>query len=336
MIPMGRPLLPPVETLMPYLKRIDESRWYSNGGALLREYEERIAQLFGCYAAATGSGTAGLTAALRAQDIEGEIFMPSWTFVATANAVRAAGCDPHFVDVDEETWTPEHADVAVAPFGAPVEYEDAVMIDGAAAFDAYALKLKPIGATPVVISTHCTKTFSTGEGGLVLSQDKDLIHAVRCLLNHGIDDNRDVPRTGINGKLSEYGAAIGMAELDNWAWKRSKWLDTKRKYVEAFGELSQTTPFSSLRWVGSTFCIRTRGRDAQPVRDRLQASGVMSRRIWGDGVHRYAAYAECERDKLPVTEALARETVFVPFSIDTTNAELETIVKATEEALLCD
>ena len=68
MIPMGVPLLPPAEKLLPYLKRIDESRWYTNCGPLVREYEERMSQLFNCYVCATSSCTSGLTAALIAMD----------------------------------------------------------------------------------------------------------------------------------------------------------------------------------------------------------------------------------------------------------------------------
>lgn len=335
MIPMGTPLLPPAEKLLPYLKKIDENRWYSNAGPLVREYEERIGNHFNCYAAATSSGTAGLTAALIAQDMKGEIFMPAWSFVATANAVVLAGCSPYFIDVDEETWTPESTDLAVAPFGKPVDYDGAILIDAAAAFDAYYLGQVKIDETPVAISTHCTKTFSTGEGGLVLSTDKTFIDQVKDCVNHGMTLDREVHLPGFNGKMSEYHAAIGLAELDNWAWKRRKWLDAKRRYIESFGELAHTTPLSSLSFVGSTFCIRLMGRNALGVRHYLEDKGIMSRKIWGDGIHRYEAFSGCPRDALPVTERLAKEVVFVPFSIDTSDANLDKIVSTVQEALQC-
>lgn len=331
MIPMGRPLLPPVEKLLPYLQRIDNSRWYSNAGPLVREYENRMSNLFGCYVAATSSGTAGLTAALIAQDMAGELFLPAWSFIATANAVKAAGCDTVFTDVEELTWTPSDTDIAVAPFGAPVAYESEVMTDAAAAFDACVLGLIKIGNAPVVVSTHATKTFSTCEGGLVLSQDKDLIQRVREIVNHGLTLERAAPRAGINGKMSEYHAAIGHAELDNWAWKRSRWLDLKRRYNKAFGSLADATPLSSLSWVGSTFCIRVVGRDGEAIRNYLQAKGVMSRQVWGEGIHKYEAYFS--EQELPVTDMLAREVIFLPFSLDQTDDEIKFIADMTHEAI---
>ena len=332
MIQMNRPLLRPAEKLLPYLKRIDDSRWYTNSGPLVREYEERLESLFGCCVAATSSGTAALTAGLIAQERRNnQVVMPSWTFVATANAVRAAGMTPFFVDVDELTWEGIGADLMVSPFGAPVKTKMA--LDAAGAFDACMLKQIPVGDAPVCISTHATKCFSTGEGGLVLSRDRDLIKRVKSIINHGITPGRDVPVAGINGKLSEYHAAIGLAEIDDLAWKRGRWLDTKRRYVQAFGDLAHTTPLSSLSWVSPFFAVRLVGRDGDAVRAKLEANGIMSRKIWGDGVHKYEAYKR--RDgfyKLPVTKKLAREVVFIPISIDTTDEELEKIVGAVKEA----
>ena len=330
MIPMGVPLLPPAERLLPYLKRIDESRWYTNGGPLVCEYEERMAQLFCGYVCATSSGTSGLTAALVALDDPfDDMSVPSWTFAATVNAVKAAGFEPDFMDVDELTWQAP-AYVTTAPFGAPVTDSECV-VDAAAAFDAYSLGLGKIGKMPVVISTHATKCFSTGEGGLVLSTDKDLIQRVREIVNHGLDDDRHIQRAGINGKMSEYHAAVGLAELDHWAWKRSKWLDLKRKYVTVFEDLVHTTPLSSLSWVGPTFAVRLVGRDGDEVRAKLQEKGIASRKIWGDGVHKFFAYDNVERGELPVTERLAREVVFLPYSIDISDKDLDHVFTTMRE-----
>lgn len=320
MIPMCRPLLPGADRLLSYLRNIDDSRWYSNAGPFVKEYEARLGKLFNCHVAATSSGTTGLTAALIAQDIVGHIIMPAWTFVATANAVRAAGCEVEFTDVDEALWTASDTDIAVSPFGAPVRYEDEVMTDAAASFDAYATGRSKAGKAPVVISTHATKCFSTGEGGLVLSTDEELIQNVRAIINHGLDPSRKIPRMGLNGKMSEYHAAIGLAELDGWTEKRAKWLDVKRRYIERFGVLAHTTPLSSLSWVGPTFAIRL--PHADKVRKVLEEKGIASRKVWGDGVHKYDVYKFCRAEDLSVTDKLAHEVLFLPYSIDTSDDEL--------------
>jgi dTDP-4-amino-4,6-dideoxygalactose transaminase len=322
MIPMGVPLLPSVGELFPYLEKIDATRWYTNGGPLLREYEARMGERFGCAAAAVSSCTSGLTAALIAQDLGvGDVMAPSWTFVATANAIRAAELVPFFVDVDEATWEGVGAELMVSPFGKPIRTKG--MVDAAAAFDAYMTGQSEVGNKPVVISTHATKVFSTGEGGLVLSRDKDLIRRVKEICNHGLTGGRDVPRFGINGKMSEYHAAVGLAELDSWGWKRMKWLGLKERYVEAFGALAHTTPLSSLSWVGSTFCVRFVGKDGEPVRQALRDAGFLSWKVWGDGCHAYAAHHRREGYyKLPVTKRLAREVVFFPYSLDMTDEQI--------------
>lgn len=334
---ISRPLLPTSENLLPYLKRIDEARWYTNSGHLVREYEERMGSLFDCQVVATSSATSGMTAAWIAMELDDAIVMPSWTFIATANAVRAAGLDIEFTDVDEDVWTPGQTDIAVCPFGAPVNYENEILTDAAAAFDAYATGQSKVGAAPVVISTHATKCFSTGEGGLVLSRNKHFADRVREIINHGITLEREVPRVGINGKMSEYHAAVGLASLDTWPETKMKWFNTKQRYIEAFGNLAHTTPLSSLSWVGPTFAIRLPSIDhieqthGCSVQQAFFNRCILSRKIWGNGVHAYDAYKDCAKEGLPVTEKLARETVFLPFSLDTTDDELAQLVKYTSQ-----
>lgn len=305
MIPMSRPLLPPASKLLPYLQKIDANRYYTNAGPLVCEYEEKIGALMGCHAAAISSGTAGLIAAFYLQQVRN---IPAWTFVATANAIRSAGNIPQFFDVNEETWASETTS-GTCPFGAPT-HRDYYVTDAAAAFDIYATGQSKVKST-VVISTHATKCFSTAEGGLVLSHDEKFIQHVKEIINNGIALERGVDIFGFNGKLSEYHAAIGLAELDGWKEKRRQWLRLKYEYLEAFGEMAHTTPLSSLAWVGPNFCIRHKNADA--VRAKLIDSGYMSRKVWGEGIHKYEAYKDCPRHELPVTEMLAREVVFLPY-----------------------
>src|SRR5262245_61981348 len=140
MIPVQRPRLPTAERLLPYLRRIDAARWYTNQGPLVNALEERLAALIG---AATGcvavqaNGTLSLTLALKAFGAPpGALCLtPSWTFVATVAAISAANMVPYFVDVDRATWalTPEAvqsvlgevvnvgAVMVVSPFGAPID-----------------------------------------------------------------------------------------------------------------------------------------------------------------------------------------------------------------------
>ncbi len=109
-VPVARPRLPLAGQLLPYLRRIDQSRWYSNSGPLVEEFEGRLAQHAGGGTVGTvGNATIGLTLALLAYDLPpGSLCMvPSWTFAATGHAIQMAGLTPWLVDVDPASWALE-------------------------------------------------------------------------------------------------------------------------------------------------------------------------------------------------------------------------------------
>src|SRR5262249_30143552 len=131
--------------------------------------------------------------------------------------------------------------IPVAPFGRAVgqsPWHDfrkrtgiPVVIDAAASFDCVfdspACFLQEI---PVVMSFHATKTFGTGEGGCIVSSDAPLVDRVAQALNLGLNMTRDSASASLNGKMSEYHAAVGLAELDGWAAKRSSLQEVVRRY----------------------------------------------------------------------------------------------------------
>src|SRR5215813_4978116 len=142
-IPVAKPQLPTFEQIVPYLKRIDAARWYSNGGPLVREFEERLAEHSGggdARAATVANATIGLALALLAHDLTSGTFcmVPSWTFAATGHAILLAGLIPWMVDVKRESWALEaeaakallrdapgkvSAVIPVSPFGSPLAPE---------------------------------------------------------------------------------------------------------------------------------------------------------------------------------------------------------------------
>lgn len=239
-------LLPTADKLMPYLSRIDETRWYTNFGSLNAEYQERLGELFGAPCVTGSSATSLLTAALMAYDLpKGSLVaMPSWTFPATAAAVVLAGHTPFFCDIDPEGVINVSgmdasckAIIVVAPYGKypggwdefSKQHNIPVIIDAAAAFDVYSTSFRPKDC-PVIISTHSTKCFATGEGGLVFSRNVDLLERIRRLSNFGLTPDRRIEYTGLNCKFSEYHAAVGLAELDGWSVKRELLISKAKGY----------------------------------------------------------------------------------------------------------
>jgi dTDP-4-amino-4,6-dideoxygalactose transaminase len=327
-IPIMKPQLPTFDKIVPYLRKIDSNHWYSNSGPLVREYERRLEKLFKCPVVSASSATSVLTASIIALGLpKGSLIAcPSWTFAATPAAIVAAGHVPYFMDVDVrdhmiingKEGCPVVAMVMVIPFGIAntfnIKTSIPTVVDASAAFD-FVSTSSLVNDIPVVFSTHCTKVFSTGEGGFVACQDKKFLEDVKTILNHGIDaQTRQVPFTGINGKLSEYHAAVGLAELDGWERKKEKWQEVQALYGILEG--------SSYTAVNSTHLVSV--PDAVEVQKIMQGHGIQTRVAWY-GCHDQPVYKDFPRDVLPVTEHLMRTQLAVPKYIGMSEEDVEHI-----------
>lgn len=349
MLLVARPRLPDADALLPYLRRIDAARWYTNGGKLLREFEQRLAAHFAppggpaMHVAVVASATVGLTLALQAQGARaGTCPMPSWTFGATACAVIAAGLTPHFVDVNPADWLMDRDQAArliasrpaglllVPPAGVRSDLGPwqemcaargvPLVIDIADGFDI----VQPLAA-PQVVSFHAVKTFGIGEGGCVVSTDAELIARIRRLTNFGIGAERVADEPGINGKLSEYGAAMGLAALDAWPATRARWVDRAGAYRARLAEAGYELLFHRGA-ACATAMVDLGGPEAVATLARLREAGIEGRRWWGDGCHRQPAFAACPAERLAETERLAARILGLPLHVDLENAEIDRII----------
>ena len=231
-VTLGSPLPPDPEVFAELAAGIwDRARW-SNGGPLVATLERRIEEREGwTHATATASGTAALTAALLALDLPrgGEVITSPLTFRATALAVESAGLVPVFAAVDPETLNlaPDavaqvigRSTAAILPvhlFGVAAdpgldqlaqEHALPIVYDAAHAFGHAGVVGR---GTMTAYSLHATKLLHTGEGGFVATESVTLDQRVREVVNFGIDGGDG--HAGINGKLSELAAAVGLAAL---------------------------------------------------------------------------------------------------------------------------
>lgn len=352
-IQVAKPRLPDAEALLPYLRQIDRNAWYANHGPLALAFQARLAEHWGVTppdVALVANATVGLTLLLRASGARpGTVcLMPSWTFVASAGAVEAAGLTPHFVDVCPQTWVPAPARIlalakrhevgailVVSPFGAPLDLPawDAVqretgipvIIDGAAAFDTLRRDgPMPPAACPIAVSLHATKVFGVGEGGAVICRDPDMMLRLRRLSQFGFSGSRDAVMPGINAKLSEYAAAVGLAGLDEWSVTRANWAAIGRRYISQLPRGFALSPAFGDGWVTSTFSIVWPGLRPK-LEAALNAQGIATLRWWGTGCHTQPAYHACPAEPLPVTERLARHTIGLPFWRDLGPAQIDTV-----------
>jgi len=232
---------PPDDVLAPLLAEVMESRWFTNNGDKVRRLEEELARALGAgFVRLTCNGTIALLLALRALGTRGSVVTTPFTFPATAHAIAWNGLTPVFADIDPVTKNLDPAAVetacddtttailAVHVFGVPCDVDALeaiarrrglrVLYDAAHAFGVR------VGGRPIaahgdlsVFSFHATKLFHSCEGGAVVGHDPALAAKIDSLRNFGILDEEHVEGVGINGKLSEFHAAVGLALLPGTA-----------------------------------------------------------------------------------------------------------------------
>ena len=368
-IPLLIPDLPPAEAVLPFLKRIDANRWYTNFGPLLREFErELIGQVGGgntlLHLVTMANATVAIELALQALHLPkgARVLVPGLTFVATGTAVIRAGFEPVICDVDRDNWllTPAIASAAfaatqidavlpVATFGCPQdvalwhawseEHGIPVVIDAAGAFGN-----QPVGPVPVVFSLHATKSLGIGEGGFVASNDRTYIERIRRLSNFGIGPNHgEVDEPGTNAKMSEYHAAVGLAALPRWLAKREVRLSLQAGYRLA---MQQHCP--NVEWQDKPEGIPVilpvampSGVDAGAIASRLAARGIETRRWYCPPLSEHPAFAPYDKvGTLAVSRDLANRLLGLPFHMHLDVDDISTVCSelgaAIEEAQMND
>lgn len=362
------PDVPPAAHLGPYLRRIDETRQYSNNGPLVRELEARLASELGVRpenVVTVANGTLGLELALIAatHGITHRVICPAFTFPATATAILRVGARPIWVDVDPQAWsvTPKtvfdspfphnavDAVVPVCPFGAPVDYLQwsefvqqtgtPVVIDAAAAWGNLTFPFGSQMNVYTVFSMHATKTLPAGEGGLVVGPQEGIAH-IRALANFGMVDNVVRYAGGTNAKLSEYGAAVALASLD--------WMPVRRERRTALAEQYRQTLYAcpklfQLPRPMATYpqvfpiALRTTAFTRDQLVEALADHHIQTRSWYCPLVCNHpgmTAPSSLFDRHLPVSRQLAGQLLCIPFHLELTPGDVDylfqTLAAATE------
>lgn len=357
------PDLPCADALLPWLRRIDAARQYTNFGPLVRELEATLAAEWpagradaGLRVCTAGSGTAALELGIAALQCSagGEALMPAYTFPATAAAACRQGLRPVFADVDAATWqlTPELAlavarrrplalVMPVATFGLPLDVaawdafvEDTgvpVLMDAAPAFGNQAIGQRAHAA----FSLHATKPFGIGEGGLFATRDAVIAERFERLSNFGFSRGRATQVAG-NAKLSEYAAAVGLCQ-----WARYGALRERRRALwaglvaalDALPGVKRQSGFDGSGALPAALVVQAPGT-SETLAAALQAQGIETRRWYCPPLPAHAAFAGCEvLGRLPVTSALAERAIGLPWHQFLTPVDLARLLTAVRAAL---
>lgn len=237
MINVTKTYLPSLEEYNRYLKRIWESGWITNNGALVQELERQLREFFGVkHVFLVANGTLALQIAVRALDIEGEILTTPFSYVASTSSFVWEGCRPKFIDIDPDTLcldpsliekaiTPEtSAILAVHVYGNPCRTREIeaiarrrklkVIYDAAHAFGVEYNGRSIMNEGDIsTLSLHATKIFHTAEGGAVITNNDAIGDRIAAMRNFGQTGQDQFGEIGINAKISELHAAMGLCLL---------------------------------------------------------------------------------------------------------------------------
>jgi dTDP-4-amino-4,6-dideoxygalactose transaminase len=362
---VGRPAIADRQAFLSRLEEVLDSRWLTNDGPLVRELEQRICHLLGVgHCVATCNGTVALEILARALDLSGEVIVPSFTFIATAHALRWLGITPVFCDIDPHTHNldptrlPElitdrtSAILAVHLWGRPcatgqlqavaAQHRLPLLYDAAHAFYS-SHNGTMIGGfgTAEVFSFHATKFMHSFEGGAVVTNDDALAARLRLLRNFGFAGIDKVVDLGINGKLSEVAAAMGLANIERIDDLISRNQEHYRLYRH---ELAGIAGLSLIEYDEQERCnyqylvLAVDESKAGLSRDQLvavlEAENIRARRYFYPGCHRMEPYrSEPQRAELIHTERLSEMLIVLPTGAAVDSDDIRLICRVIRRAL---
>jgi dTDP-4-amino-4,6-dideoxygalactose transaminase len=344
-----KPFLPPLEELTPYLEEIWKSRVLTNNGPFHRQLEEALCAHLGVkHISLFANGTLALVTALQALRITGEVITTPYSFVATAHALLWNGIKPVFVDIDAETFNldPEKIESAITPqttailpvhvYGRPCDtsriqqiadiYGLKVIYDAAHAFG-----VKDEGGSVLrhgdlsILSFHATKVFTTFEGGAIISPDEKTKARIDYLKNFGFADEVTVVAPGINGKMNEFQAAVGLVQLNHIDGAIARREEIYNRYHQELGDIEgiicpHHTPNVNTNFSYFPICITPDyhlNRDA--LYDLLKRHGIHARRYFYPLISDFPMYRglpSAQKGNLPVASSVAEQILCLPIFPD--------------------
>lgn len=353
MIQVTKTFFPPIEIYHNQLQRIWENKWLSNRGPLIIELEEIIKNQLALQEAnmiIMNNGTVPLQIALKLLGKEGEIITTPFSYVATTAAIVWENCTPIFVDINPEYLTIDETRIeesitdkttcilATHVFGNPCnieviekiakKYNLSVIYDAAHCFGvSYNGKSIFEYGDISTCSFHATKLFHTGEGGALFTKNHELFH--KCFYSHAFGHlgPTDFHGVGINGKLSELQAAMGLSVIpymDMILEERKKVIDFYLWHLD-FGKIKSIKLVDNLSWNYSYFPIIFNSEETLlKVQKVLNENNIFPRRYFYPSLNTIE-YAK--GNKMPVSESIAQRVLCLPLYVGLTQEELNLIVK---------
>ncbi|MBI4308999.1 MAG: aminotransferase class I/II-fold pyridoxal phosphate-dependent enzyme [Candidatus Omnitrophica bacterium] len=359
-LPVAEPSL--AEKELAYVTDCIVSNWISSTGKYVSQFEALFADFCGSrHAVATSNGTTALHLALLALDIHqgDEVIVPSLTFIATANAVSYTGAKPVFVDSESTTWNidPDLVAKAVTPrtkaiipvhlYGHPADMDpileiarrhDLAVIEDAAEAHGAGYKGKKVGSIGDIgiFSFYGNKIITTGEGGMIVTDNPDIAQRVRLLRDHGMSPSRRYwhPVLGYNYRLTNIQAAIGVAQVERIESILQAKLDIAQRYEKQLEGVAgiirppQAKWAQNVYWLYSILVEEEYGIGRDDLMAELNLMHIETRPFFLP-VHTQPIYNTGQY--LSVSQELASKGLSLPSSASLQKHEIDRVCKAIKD-----
>jgi dTDP-4-amino-4,6-dideoxygalactose transaminase len=355
-----QPCLPSLQEFQIYLEKIWENKQITNNGPFHQQLEEKLCDYLGVeHISLFTNGTIALLVAIKALELKGEIITTPYTFAATGHTIMWNGLKPVFVDIDPKTCNINpnliekainentSAILPVHVYGNPCntgkiveiaeKYKLKVIYDAAHAFGVKINDNSILDSGDLsILSFHATKVFNTFEGGAIVSHTAEMKKKIDCLKNFGYQDELTVEGIGINGKMNELQAAMGLLQLkhiDSMIEKRKK---ITQIYVEGLREvigISLIDDFNKVTHNYAYFPIfineKEYGKTRDEVYEELKSHNIYGRRYFYPLISEFSEYRNLSSSSiinLPQAKKMSREVICLPIYPDLSYEDIERIL----------
>lgn len=360
MIPVTKSYLPPLEDYTAYLEQIWQGGFITNNGPLCRRLADDVASFLGVSnLELAANGTLALQLAIKSLGLQGEIITTPYSYVATTNSILWEGCEPVFVDIEDQTFciNPGLIEAAITEktsailathvYGYPCDvvkiqqiadkYHLKVIYDAAHAFG-----VKLSGESLLVhgdcstLSFHATKLFHSAEGGAVVCKDTGVAKRISLMKKFGHIGEDDYLDLGINAKMSELHAAMGLCVLpkvDDIIASRKACSDWYDKQLEGC-PLQRPVPPSGLEYNYGYYAVLFSSHDVMMrVRQALLDNGIGPRRYFHPSLNNLPFLKPALKRACPVSEDISSRALCLPLFAELQKGEVEAICNIIQQSM---
>lgn len=364
-IKVTSPLLPDFNEFTELLKNIWDRKWITNNGLYHQQLEQALAEYLKVpYISLFTNGTLPLLTALQALDIKGEVITTPYSFVATTHSIWWNGCQPVFVDIEEDTCgiNPDKIEAAITPrttaimpvhcYGQPVQmkriqeiadkYGLKVIYDAAHAFGVEKDGESVLNAGDMsTLSFHATKVYNTLEGGAIIMHDAETKQRIDYLKNFGFAGETEVVAPGINSKVDEVRCAYGLLNLEQVDAAIAHRHRVAESYREALRDVPGIRFFEDIPGVRHNYGYfpifvdaKMYGMTRDELYFRMQERGIFGRRYFYPLISTFSPYRSLESaspQNLPVATRKADEVICLPMHHELSVGDVEKVIEVINE-----